>query len=571
MSTGGYTDPPAYSPAVGGVGTQSLSASFNLNEKFKFRLSGNYTYRDRAQSDIYFFLSERLQVSDPVYYPVDSVVIQGSDPKKMFKNPNRGLQAYGVNGLMSYVINPDIYFDLTTGLQRSTAISSNLDFYFFAHTTRQMETQYFNLRSKIHGFNIQAGYMWGYGDMAMGIPGLKSDMGNFNFNIDYNYRWNNININPGFYFAYNTMNGDKNNQSFFHGKQVLRSYAPSLRLDYTPCEQLRFIGALRLEKNEIPDKAYLTWQLAGNYKFNENSLIRAVYSRANRSPFMMDVRINSTVSLDFGQLQTNPDDPKNIVNIGMRGDENLKLAIMDMYELGYRQKIGNHILLNVELFHSRIKDLNAAELKEMRVTFGDPQVLRFYPYLMDFSFENISDKQEQTGGTIEIGVVANKQLSFRLWGTLQHTEIRKHNRNSSTMMKLGEVFAAAVISGRLNDYKVDDNDYRFLDTDLTTDLVSVKSESTPSFYGGYEMTWKIGKKVSLFSNGYGFTEQSYANQFYSADIKSKMLINAKIGYHFVENATLSLSVNNILNATSQEYGFMDKVGTQWYLGFNVKF
>ncbi|MDR2848051.1 MAG: TonB-dependent receptor, partial [Bacteroidales bacterium] len=61
------------------------------------------------------------------------------------------------------------------------------------------------------------------------------------------------------------------------------------------------------------------------------------------------------------------------------------------------------------------------------------------------------------------------------------------------------------------------------------------------------------------------------NQFLTTSVKSKMLLNANLSYQFMDNANLSFAVNNILNSTSPEFGFMDTVGTQWYVGFNFKF
>jgi iron complex outermembrane receptor protein len=109
--------------------------------------------------------------------------------------------------------------------------------------------------------------------------------------------------------------------------------------------------------------------------------------------------------------------------------------------------------------------------------------------------------------------------------------------------------------------------------DMTSDStpLKTKSKSPPAFYGGGEMNWQFFPKWSFFVNAYGFSSYDYANQFLGTSIKSKMLLNANLAYKFMDHATLSLAVNNILNATSPEFGFMDKVGAQWYLGFNFKF
>ncbi|MDR0814932.1 MAG: TonB-dependent receptor plug domain-containing protein, partial [Bacteroidales bacterium] len=370
------------SPVNGrGAGHQSLSLLNNVNEKFKYRISGNYNYRDRAQSDIFYYLTHPV-AADGIsarYYPVDSAVIQGMDPEKMFKDSNRGLQSFGVNGLVSYTINENVQFDLTAGIQNSTAISSNLDLYFFAHSERQSALQYVNLQSKIYDFNIHTDYTWGWGNIAGGSPGLRTDQSNFNFDIEYSHQWSRVTISPGLNFSYITNNGESHpeNQSYFKGTQVLYSIAPSIRADYKPVEKLRLSGALRLESNKVPEKPYLTWQLLGNYKFNEGSLVRAVYSRANQSPFMLNANSNSSVFMENPMVGNLP------VEIRMTGEKDLKLVVADMYELGYRQRIGKRILLNVELFHSQMKNFGMPEPEEMRLQ-GSLYPLTYNPVLLNY-------------------------------------------------------------------------------------------------------------------------------------------------------------------------------------------
>jgi iron complex outermembrane receptor protein len=605
INTGSYFNASG-THALRGVSTQYLSTLFNVNDKLKLKASANYNYRERRQSGIYFYMTDDLQREIgrwqflAKYYPVDSVIIHGANPKEMFQNPNTGLQTYGANGMASYTVNEHLDFLLTTGIQQSQVISSNLDLYFFVHNERDMQTQYVNLHSKIYGFNIQSNYTWGNGNLARGIPGLQADWNSFNINAEYNYQWNKLTVNPGFTYSANMLNSSAykaENQSYFNGVQKLNSWAPNLRLDYKPTENLRFIGGIRLEKNEVPDKFYLTWQLAGNYKTTGNSIVRAVYSRANRSPFMMDVNTNSSVAIfsDRDRTQT--------TTVMMEGNKHLRLAVVDMYELGYRQKIGNHLLLNLEVFHSVLNDLNTSNLIDMRIRASLPLNKIPLPYYLHYQFRNLPEVQKQTGATLELGLVVSNSLNFRFWGTWQQMNLKNHINNSGrdvnsdsyvpTMvgmayvvgdtyrqayqdaLNLGNseenakiagamaVYANYSHNGSTTDFKVDEND-------MHMDYLDVKSRSTPAFYGGGEMNWQISQKISFFANVYGFSQHDFSNQFLTTQIKSKLLLNGKISYHFTETAALSFAVNNILNDSSPEFGFMDKVGTQWYLGFSFK-
>ncbi|MDR1673551.1 MAG: TonB-dependent receptor plug domain-containing protein [Bacteroidales bacterium] len=582
VATGGLLG--GASPASGGgVGTQHLAAFFNVNDKLSFRVAGNNTYRDRTQSDIYFYLTEPIRISglSNKYYPVDSVVIHGADPQKLFKNPDRSLQSYGVTGLASYTPADKVRFDLTTGIQRSTAITSNMDFYYFAHSERQSSLHFVNLQSEIYGFNIRADYTWGWNDLASSIPGFKTDKTNLNVNVEYGRRFGKMAISPGIDFVYNTINStayEQDNQSYFDGKQILYSFAPSIHADYQPSDNLRLIGGLRMENNKIPEKPYFTWQLAGNYKLGSTNIFRAVYSRANKSPFMMDFNSSSSV-----QIRANKIESLNTL-VQMTGDKDLKLVVADMFELGYRRKIGKQILLNLELFHSQTKNFSAAEVEMLEANIdlsGTPEnmLAGLYtnppiPSRLEYRFKNIPEKQLQTGATFEVGVVVSDKMNFRLWGTFQMTDLVHHNDSASTLMTMGnrlgnDVFGYIVYNKPMG-YHVAGNLHRITDKSIPPVYVNKKSEMAPAYFGGYELNWQFAEKFSLFSNGYGFTGHRFSNQFLSTSIKARMIVNAKITYSFVENASLYFCVNNILNQTDPEFGFMDKIGVQWYLGFRFK-
>lgn len=595
-------------------GTQHLSILYNVNEKWKFRISGNYQHRERTQDSIYFYMTDRLSLSGLTtrYMPADSVVMHGADPKAMFENPSRGLFSYGVNGLLSYTGGDNFNLNLTAGVQQSKAIASNFDLYFFAHSERDCGMKYANLHSTIYGIDLHVDYSWGYGDLACGIPGLKADHGSLNANIEYSHRLANLSVTPGFYYSLNNLNSnpyEATNQTYFEGRQVLSSWAPSLRIDYSPVERLRFIGGLRLEKNNVPNRYYLTWQLAATGKLNEKSILRAVYSRANRSPFMMDVRTVSGVTINT---------PRQDTRINISGTSDLKMTYSDMFEAGYRQKIGKHILLNVEAFHTITKDLNTAKLEELKFTVNSNTDINNLPLpvYLSYRFANLPEIQKQTGLTVETGIVLNERINFRLWGTVQQTklidhmdsermyftpdnlhEVRKYVPTIVGMsLKLSSEYAAGYLAAIENgeseaaareaginkiikyidlSYYPSLNTFHVKDTDLERDndiaYINAKSKQTPAFYGGCEMSWRFAEKFLFFVSGYGFTRHVYSNQFLRTNIKAKFLLNARIAYTVTDNASLAFSVNNLLRSASQEFGFMDPVGTQGYMTFNFKF
>ncbi len=593
---------------LGTSGTQNLALSFGVNDKLKFRLSGNYNYRDRAQDEVYLWKdpnqTPNLRASG--YYPVDSVVLVGMDPTAMYDDPSIALDAYTFNGYAFYDPNPDISISLAAGTQRSIAISSNTDMGFVAHTTRKVETQYADLRAAVYGFNLQTNYMWGCENLSMGSPGYEFDISAFNLNLDYNFELldRTLGIRPGFSYSRSTVSDDPYYQIFLNAGESLSSFAPSLRVDYKPIEQLRFVGAFRYEQNADPDKGYPTWQLVANYRIKDNSSLRAVYSRANRSPFMLDVQADATLVMrdqitfsvplpsplpPIGPMlihSDDPNDPKNRYTARLEGNKNLKLAVMDMFELGYRQKIGQHILLNLELFYSNLRDMSSMDADAIKMTsvrsvanpyyiegvpqsgpeYFVPPYSNHYTYEQHNTYSNIKETSQQIGATAEIGVVINRAWNFRLFGTLQQTELKDHS--GYTGNRTGHMAAGATNDPNV-DWTTDDVPYTW--AQVTDSLVNGNNKATPSFYGGFEVNWLPTDKWTITSTGYGFSKQTYIHQYGTFDIDPKLLVNLRVAYKFTRNSSVFVNVNNIFNSKSQEFGFMDKTSAQWYWGMRIEF
>ncbi len=576
LQSGNRFNEGASSMAVSGA--QNLAISFGINDKLKFRFSGNYNYRDRAQEDVWMWRSESLTPKLPAsgYYPVDSVTLVGMDPDAMYDDPSLSLDAYGANGYIFYNPTENINVDFAIGTQRSTTISSNTDNGFVAHTSRKFETQYVDMRTMIYGFNLQASYMWGTEDMSMGSPGYKLDLGNLYVNADYNFQLldKRLNVRPGLSYARSMLNDIPyvipGEDSYLNGEAIMSSFAPSIRLDYSLFKKLRLVGAFRYEQNTDPDKGYPTWQLVANYKLYENSSIRATYSRANRSPFMLDMKSNASLIINnvfpapymhSFDTPANPD-PKNHFTVNLDGNPNLELAIMDMFELGYRRKLGKHVLFSGEAFYTKLKDISVLGIDTIHYTLNQ-YTNTPYPYERHQTYNNVKETSQQYGATAEIGVVINQYLNFRLFGTYQYTELKKHDvLTADEKSDLADAYIAGK-PGIWSDNTAISN--------IRDSLVNTTNKATPSFYGGFEVNWLPTSDWTITSTGYGFSKQTLIHEYGSFDIKAKMLVNLRVAYQFMRSCSVFMNVNNIFNSKSQEFGFMDKTGAQWYWGVHVEF
>ena len=195
-----------------------------------------------------------------------------------------------------------------------------------------------------------------------------------------------------------------------------------------------------------------------------------------------------------------------------------------------------------------------------------PQYAAHYMYEQHNTYSNIKETVQQMGGTAEIGVVINHSWNFRLFGTLQRTNLKNHD--GYTGDRTNQI-ARTLGADTTIDWTTDDVEYKW--TQVTDSLVDGRSKSTPSFFGGFELNWLPTDKWTFTSTGYGFSKQTYIHQYGYFDIKPKMLVNLRVAYKFTRNSSVFMTVNNIFDSTSQEFGFMDKTGALWFWGVNVKF
>lgn len=136
---------------------------------------------------------------------------------------------------------------------------------------------------------------------------------------------------------------------FFNYRAKMTTIAPSVRLDYK-IGGLRLIGAFRSDKTNIPDKWNHSWQFSANYSINDNNFVRFVYGRANRSAILVNSNTN------FMWTRTNLMAP-NLLQFS--ADPEADLMKIDNFEVGYRVKPSQALLIDAEFFYSRSFDYGA--------------------------------------------------------------------------------------------------------------------------------------------------------------------------------------------------------------------
>jgi len=96
-------------------------------------------------------------------------------------------------------------------------------------------------------------------------------------------------------------------------------------------------------------------------------------------------------------------------------------------------------------------------------------------------------------------------------------------------------------------------------------------KSTPSYFGGFSLTYHPTEKWEIFPQAYFYGDQTFENQYYDVNIDSKFLLNAKVAYKATKQLTFFVSGRNILNMKEPEFAFMDQTPGMVLGGLSFKF
>ena len=291
----------------------------------------------------------------------------------MFHDTEISRKNIGVNGYINFNPNSDISVSLSGGYGISRTLSTSVRDVIIAFNEREAKTGYVNLNAQLFGLQLNYGYEVGPQDYAYGVPGYKIQHNMMNGGAEYTFKLGDLSIKPAFDFQWAkytdylpvfddtvgySWHYEKDAETpadsytrlygFLNGSTTLYAVAPSIRLDYK-YEGLRLIGAFRADKTNTPDKWYPSWQLAANYAINDNNFVRFVYGRANRGATLVNTDMN------LQRLCTNMEPQRYIYT----GNKDAKLVKIDNFEVGYRWKPTDNILVDAELFYSKSTDFGA--------------------------------------------------------------------------------------------------------------------------------------------------------------------------------------------------------------------
>ncbi|MDG5798995.1 TonB-dependent receptor [Marinilabiliaceae bacterium ANBcel2] len=575
----------------------------------------NFQHRGRDREEVYMFDAGNMVLTDgngtiiednlsEGFYSIDEYdrlynqTPIGLQPVKrpeyeadeLFSSPDIARENIGVNVYTQY-LSGDNSYDLSFGYQNSSVLTTPAGDTPSSFSGRESSTAYVDFTGSIGRVNIQTNYLFGTQDFAAGETGFEVDMGQFNSSLDYDFHIGELNLRPGVSYQSVYYDDSPNLASgelgYLNEKKKLNTFATSLRIDYLAFNQLRLVAALRAEKYNYPDEWYPSWQFAGTLPLGDNHLIRAVYSRANRSSFIVNSHSDYLWNRE-GRM------PPSFIHFA--GSEEYDLMTSDMIEIGYRFRPFNNVVLETELFGSKSENYGALLAESSAITFPVASDKVTYEYVAKFmdpalapmpstraniAYQNLNLEATQIGATINLDWIITDKLIAKMHATLQQTKLDNvmtltNNDIIDEQFNEAEMLFEELVGGILQhqiDLPLSSEMYNYATSYYfpEEDEDGVKNRSTPLFWGMAGLLYKPTDKLNLSGYGYYYGEQTFENQNGTFVIDPKFILNLQADYEVSKGFNLFLNARNILNDKSREFAFMDEIGAIYMGGVRFAF
>lgn len=584
----------------------NAGVSFGVGEKLKVRLSGNYAHRERFDDKFYVFDNNKWYDASEIKgmkLPTGVFVEEHFDD--VFPRPEISLEKYAGNAFLNFNASKNLVMDLSLGTQNSDIISTTLGNHAMPIVGRLSSTQYVDFKLKSYGIQFQTNFMTGDQDVQRKTQGFHVKPSVFNISLEYEKAFGTLILRPGISYQSCIYNDEKwvnvaERGGYLNGSKTLSSLAYFIRADYKLMEKLRLIAAVRGDTYNKPDVTKVTYQFISSFDINENNVVRAGYSRANRGSFMADTYANYYWHIVPGYY-----------TMDYQGNQEMELPVMDMFEIGYRSKLSRRVLFEIEAFHTKMKDFTFFTPDAMTMDFDFSPVLQGQPYntlpsriQAHGQYQNLNLESVQNGITANVSIVVNNQLNFKLFGTIQKTKLSNfydrtiwddftylQNSNAfkygSDLMKLAaNDFSVLPPSGTVKSYTTE---YKSFDDSST---VSITHKGTPSFFGGFTADFNHNKKLYVNSSFYFYGKQTMLHNkaeelgqydpAYLADkdnydasenyiVDPKIIMNLKVSYKFWKENSVFVNARNVLSNNKKEFMYMEGVKALYLAGVSFSF
>jgi iron complex outermembrane receptor protein len=515
---------------IGANGTQDAQMSIVTGrDGFTARFTANYQKLERFQDAYYVFESFLDSVRQGRYVPSDSLQYFASNTQQKFPHPEIASHKVAANIYLNYQPQKETNISFNAGIQKSDIQSIFFDTREFSLTGRQNFSGHSSLKFYHKGLSVKTSYALGEQNLALGYPGYEFLFGNFTSSAEYLFSIKGLKVLPGINFQYVFYDDLKylpaGETGIFNARQDLRNTAVYLRLDYNLLNKLRLTAAGRWEWFKQPKDTYFSFQFTMSYPIKNQSNIRAIYSTANRGPFMWDYHVNYSQRQEFGDVNLLTNYSKN---------PGLNLLQMHMFEFGYRVKVSKNITLDASYFYNVSNDYNLPQGTLYQESLTD--------YRLEVRKENLPLISKQMGMTASLETLLFKEFHAKLFGTLQQTNLDKST----------------------NSYDVNDTLIVIISND------SKIHKATPTFTGGINIKYSGNSRFSAHSDFYFISSQFVSTYDGIRSINPKAVVNLKLQYNFFKEHQVFINIRNLTNNDEYEFIFADIVGTEIMAGLQLK-
>jgi iron complex outermembrane receptor protein len=232
-----------------------------------------------------------------------------------------------------------------------------------------------------------------------------------------------------------------------------------------------------------------------------------------------------------------------------------------MFEIGYRIKPVKSVQADFEFFMTHAKDYGALYPDSVNLNGFVASTDR--PYVR-MKYTNIDLSSKQLGFTAKLSWVASENIVLNVYGTYQQSILNNvipFSPDSAISYMITDAFVNYSISGGEIDFSK-----RFPEQRQD----EVKNSWTPSFYGGMILSVSmLKKKLNLNTNLYTYTSQTFKSKYSTAEVASKVILNARLSYKlYNDKLSVFVNVRNLLDK-KQEYAYMDEIGSLYLLGLTM--
>ncbi|EMR03534.1 TonB-dependent receptor plug domain-containing protein [Cesiribacter andamanensis] len=508
-------------PGTSAIG--SLAIGKSVTERLSLGLSGNFQQRQRLDDEQYIFGQGEV----PPFY-VSSQEFRKAEVEKKGLDPEASLRRQGVNGYATYVLSDKVELDFSGGWQSSQA-QKVLFTSVTPLTYSESSSLYGNLSGKVHGLSMRLSYLQGEDELHK-LSEYYTTAYTYNLleaTAEYDLRLSSkLRLRPALNYQTTTYSDlDKISDAtplggLMNAEQSLTLAAASLRADYTLLPGLRLIGSARMDKFDVRDDLYTSYQVAATYALGDHWTFRAVHGISYSGMFYNYAFIDATIPVSQNAYYR------------LTGNQEVDLTHNTLSEVGARVQLRENLQADLTLFTQKLEDVIGLKNTGMQTTPMGVLLLHEYqamPYTV-----------HQNGATLALKWMPGKQWQLQPFVSVQRSELRNfdyHNNPNYT--------------GK-----------------------TVKHESTPAIYGGWTVNYAPAARFNLNTSAYFMSRQhihhqqdlTYANS--EGELEGRLLINARASYRLIDKLSLQIGAKNLLDQQEREHYATDRMGRQIFGGIS---